>query len=458
MTPGAAETAVTAVGVSGSEGQPRVRHLGTWAATAMVVTEVVGVGIFLTPATMMRNLGSIWAALGVWATMGVLTAAGALCYAELATRFPKAGGGYVFLREAFGPRYAFVYGWMALLVMDPGLAAALSIGLARYLLVTFDGSPHLVPAVAIACIAGFGLLTLLGLNVSARVMRWTAIAKLAIVAVLIGAGAVRAATSGVPTASQGSAFEAFGPGALAATIIAAFFAFGGWWEVGRMSEEVESPRRTMPRALIGGVAIVAVMYALVSVAFMLTTSAGVTGSDEAFVSMVGAVLFGDLAGRLLSAMVVIAVGGSLAAVLLGAPRIYLAMARDGLFPRRLAAFDATRGTSPGGTLIQLSLACILILLGTFDEILGYFVPGAVFFLGLSAAAVLKLPRPKPNEPIFRAPLHPLPIAVFLVLIVGVLILFVVGQPKQTLLGAAVVALGVPLSWLVVPRRRALSQP
>ncbi|MGI9077552.1 MAG: APC family permease [Gemmatimonadaceae bacterium] len=451
------EPGVRAGGISESGIQPRVRCLGTWAATAMVVTEVVGVGIFLTPVAMMRALGSVWAVLAVWAIMGVLTAAGALCYAELATRFPKAGGGYVFLREAFGPRYAFVYGWMALLVMDPGLAAALSIGLGQYLLVAFGGSPHLVPAVAIACIIGFGLLTLLGINVSARVMRWTAAAKLAIVAVLVCAGAVRAATSGVPTVSPGHSFTVLGPQALAATIIAAFFAFGGWWEVGRMSEEVESPRRTMPRALLGGVALVTVIYALVSVAFMLATSAPVSGSDEAFVSRIGAALFGDVAGRLLAAMVVIAVGGSLAAVLLGAPRIYLAMTRDGLFPRRLARFDERRGTSPGGTVVQVSLACMLILLGTFDEILGYFVPAAVFFLGLSAAAVLILPRPQPDEPIFRAPLHPLPIAVFLVLIVAVLVLFVVGQPKQTLLGAAVVALGVPLSWFVVPRPQALSQ-
>lgn len=437
-------------GVSASGVQPHARRLGTWTATAMVVSEVVGVGIFLAPATMMRVLGGVWTALAVWAVMGALTAAGALCYAELATRFPKAGGGYVFLREAFGRRCAFVYGWMALLVMDPGLAAALGIGLAQYLLVTLGGPARLVAPVAIACIVGFGMLTLLGLNVSARVMRWTVAAKLAIVAVLVCLGVVHASTNTDPVAWPAS--RTIGPEALAASIIAAFFAFGGWWEVGRMSEEVTSPRRTMPRALLGGVALVTVMYALVTIAFVLGASASVAGTDEAFVSRVGAALFGNAAGRLLSAMVVIAVAGSLAAVLLGAPRVYLAMARDGLFPRRLARFNERRGTAPGGTLVQVSLACVLVLLGTFDEILGYFVPAAVFFLGLSAAAVLVLPRPQSDEQVFRAPLHPLPIAVFLVLILGVLILFAVGQTKQTLLGAAVVTLGVPVSLLVIPRR------
>lgn len=418
----------------------------------MVVSEVVGVGIFLAPATMMRTLGGIGATLSVWIGMGILTAAGALCYAELATRFPKAGGGYVFLREAFGARCAFVYGWMALLVMDPGLAAALGIALARYLLVIVDGPPQLVPVVAVACIAGFGVLTLLGLNVSARVMQWTVAAKLAIVAVLVGAGALHLITRAGPRITTAPGPEALGPDAIAASVVAAFFAFGGWWEVGRMTEEVEAPRRTMPRALLGGVALVTVIYSLVSVALMLGTPPMTAGTDEAFVARVGAALFGDAAARLLAAMVVIAVAGSLTAVLLGAPRVYIAMARDGVLPRRLARFNERRATAPSATLIQLSLASVLVLLGTFDEILAYFVPAAVFFLGLSAVSILALPRPRPEENVFRAPLHPLPIAVFLVLLAGMLVLFVVGQPRETLLGAAVVALGVPVAWWVVPKR------
>jgi len=128
------------------------------------------------------------------------------------------------------------------------------------------------------------------------------------------------------------------------------------------------------------------------------------------------------------------------------------MARDDLFPRRLGHFDARRGTSPGGTIAQVSIACALVVLGTFDQILGYFVPAAVFFLGLSAAAVLVLPRPAADAGVFRAPLHPLPIVLFLTMIAGILALFVVGQPRQTLLGAAVVTRGIPASWVVLPRR------
>jgi len=421
----------------------------------MVVSQVVGVGIFLTPATMMRTIGSASAALGMWVLMGALSAAGALCYAELSTRFPKAGGSYVFLREAFGPRCAFVYGWMALLVMDPGITAALGIGLAQYLLATLGGHPNLTPVVAAGAVIAFGLLTLLGIGASTRAMQWTAAAKLAIVAVLVGAALWRVgsdATSSAASTTTRLAASVLTPAALAASLIAAFFAFGGWWDLGKMGEEVESPRRTMPRALVGGLAIVTAMYSLVSIALVLGSSGPVPGTDETFVLAVGASLFGDTAGRLLSGMVVVAVAGSLAATLLGSPRVYLAMARDGLFPQSLARFDARRGTVPGATLVQVSLACVLALFGSFNDILGYFVPCAVFFLGLSAAAVLVLPRPEARADIFTAPLHPMPIVVFLVMVISVLGLFIVGQPRQTLLGAAVVMLGVPVSWFVMSGR------
>lgn len=425
--------------------------LGPWTATAMVVSQVVGVGIFLTPATMMRTLGSPWAALAMWAVMGILSAAGALCFAELSTRFPKAGGSYIYLREAFGPRCAFIYGWMALLVMDPGLTAALGIGFAQYFLATLGASTALTPLVAVIAIVVFGLLTLSGMGISARAMQWTAAAKLAIVVLLVIAALIRVRAADVAADTVAPAMLT--PAALAASLIAAFFAFGGWWELGRMGEEVESPRHTMPRALVGGLALVTMMYALVSVAYIIGSSGQASTTDEAFVLRVGASLFGETAGRLLSAMVVVAVVGSLAAVLLGSPRVYVAMARDGVFPERLARINVGRGTVPASTIVQVSLACVLALLGTFNDILGYFVPCAVFFLGLAAAAVLILPRPDAGADVFRTPAYPLPIVLFLVMVVAILALFVTGQPRQTLLGALVVVLGIPVSRMVLSRHR-----
>ncbi len=426
------------------------RRFGVWAALAMIIAEVMGVGIFLTPASMSRTLGSTSWVLGAWALVGLLSAAGALCYAELGSRFPEAGGGYVYLREAFGERCAFVYGWMSLLVMDPGLTAALGVGLATYLLVVLGGSASLIPVVAIGCILLLATISTLGIESSARVLRWTAIAKLATIAVLIIAVLVRG-TSGDATAATAAAGIPPFP-ALAGALMGAFFAFGGWWDLGKMSEEIVEPRRTLPIALVGGVLGVTLVYAGLSVAFMHAMQGRPQATDDAFVASLGAALFGEGAGPLLAAAVVVAVAGSLAAVLLGAPRVYLAMARSGVFPTSLVRFDPRRQSAPRATLIQVALACVLVLLGSFDQILGYFIPAAVFFLGLSAAAILVLPRPPESPTVFRAPWHPLPIVVFLALVVIMVVLFAVGRPVQTAIGAAVVGLGVPISFFVVKPR------
>ena len=427
-----------------------LRRFGVWAALAMIIAEVMGVGIFLTPASMSRTLGTTSWVLGVWGLVGLLSAAGALCYAELGSRFPEAGGGYVYLREAFGERCAFVYGWMSLLVMDPGLTAALGVGLATYLLAILELSPSLVPVVAVACIIALATISTLGIESSARVMRWTAVAKLATIGLLIVAVLLRGTSGGIAMSDAAVGTPSFP--ALAGALMGAFFAFGGWWDLGKMNEEIVDPRRTLPVALVGGVIVVTLVYAGVSVAFMLAMRGQAHPTDEAFVASLGSAILGPGAGKVLAGAVVVAVAGSLAAVLLGAPRVYLAMARSGVLPASLVRFDPRRQSAPRATLIQVSLACLLVMLGTFDQILGYFIPAAVFFLGLSAAAILFLPRPPATPGIFRAPWHPLPIIVFLVLVVVMVVLFAVGRPMQTLIGAVVVALGIPISFVVQGRR------
>lgn len=414
----------------------------------MIVAEVMGVGIFLTPAGMVRTLGSPLWVLGVWVAMGVLSIAGALCYAELGTRFPEAGGGYVFLREAFGERSAFVYGWMSLLVMDPGLTAALAVGLAQYVLALFGVSTSFVPLVAIASILLMSGVSILGVENSSRVLRWTAAAKIGVVVVLVGAVLLRGGSDS-PTpiaATRVPSLEVLG-GAL----MGAFFAFGGWWDLGKMSEEIVEPRRTLPIALVGGIVVVTLVYAGLSIAFMRVLRGAAPATDDAFVVALGSALFGDAAGRLLAAAVVIAVAGSLAAVLLGAPRVYLAMARSGLFPAKLVRFHPARQSAPLATLVQVTLACVLVTLGSFDQILGYFIPAAVFFLGLSASAILVLPRPRDDASVFRVPAHPLPIIIFLILVAVIVLLFGVARPVQAVTSAAIVALGIPVAWIIIQR-------
>jgi APA family basic amino acid/polyamine antiporter len=240
--------------------------------------------------------------------------------------------------------------------------------------------------------------------------------------------------------------------ALASSLIAAFFAFGGWWEFGRMSEDVDSPRRTIPRALIGGIAIVTAIYALASVAYSLARSGLMPGTDEAFVALIGLQLFGAWGGRLLATMVVDR--------RVGKPRrhaLRLASALRGhgagrSFSAGPCAVDARRGSVPASTLVQVALASLLVALGSFNDILGYFIPCAVFFLGLSASAILFLPRTQDERQVFEAPTSSAADRVVSRPDRGVLALFVLGQPKQTLLGAVVVMVGMVVSRFVVPRR------
>jgi len=334
--------------------------------------------------------------------------------------------------------------------MDPGLTAALGVGLAKYLMFLTGGSASLVPGVAIASIIGLSLVSMLGVQASSRLLRWTAVAKLVAVAVLIVA-AVVSGRGDASSATSGAGVAAPNMSVFVGAIMGAFFAFGGWWDLGKMSEEIESPRRTLPIALVGGIVVVTVVYAAVSLAFLHVMRGMQADSDEAAVAALGSALFGAGADKLLALAVVIAVAGSLAAVLLGAPRVYLAMARSGVFPKRLVNFDATRQAAPPATLIQVGLACVLVLLGNFDQILGYFVPVTVFFLGLSASAILVLPRPVDDSSVFRTPWHPLPVLLFLVLVVVIVGLFAMGRPLSTLAGAAVVAAGIPISYLVLKR-------
>ena len=242
------------------------RQIGLRTATALVVGEVIAVGIFLTPAGMAKSLGSPFWLLIVWLLMGAMAACGALCYGELAARFPEAGGGYVFLREAYGRPIAFLYGWMALLVMDPGLTAALAVGLATYVGYISHLSPIAIKLTAVGAIIILALINITGVRLSAGLLRWLTVLKLGLLAFILiwGFGFRLGSWSNfTPLLAQRSNSAPLLP-ALAGGLVAAFFSFGGWWDLTKVAGEVREPARTLPRALIYGVAIVTLVYILTS--------------------------------------------------------------------------------------------------------------------------------------------------------------------------------------------------
>lgn len=413
------------------------------AATSLIVGQVIGIGIFLTPADMSRQLGSPGLVYAMWLVMGTMALCGALCYGELASRFPEAGGAYVYLREAWGEGAAFLYGWKCLLVMDPGLTAALAAGMAEYVAYLVPLGPGGRKAVALAALVLLALLSIAGTRLAAGALVAVTVLKLGMLAVIVlwGFGSSRADLGGVlPTFARAAGSPPLLP-ALAGGFIAAFFSYGGWWEAARMAGEVRDPQRTLPRTFVIGIAVVTATYILTSMVFLALVGPGGAGSADAFAARVGEILFGAAGGRLLAVGVVISVLGSLTAVMLGSPRVYVALAQDGLFPRRLGRVHPRLGTPVAAIALQAALACLLVLVGTFSDIVAYFVFVTVAFIAASVAALYRLPPPSTG---FRTPLRRVTPAVFIGLCALLSSMLLAGRPVQALLGLAVVAAGIPV--------------
>jgi APA family basic amino acid/polyamine antiporter len=426
------------------------RQIGLRTATAAVVGETIAVGIFLTPAGMAKSLGSPMWLLLVWLLTGAMALCGALCYGELAARFPEAGGGYVYLREAYGRPLAFLYGWMAFLVMDPGLTAALAVGMAGYVGIMLPLSPTGLKALAVAVLLALAAVNIAGVREGARLLRWLTALKLGLLFFVVAWGFASGRgqwSNFTPFAAQraGSAPLA---AALAGAFVGAFFSFGGWWDLSKLSGEVREPERNLPRALVRGVAVVTVVYVLVSASFVYLVPLGAVTSGETFAAQAGAALFGASGALAFSAVVVVAVLGSLAAITISAPRVYYAMARDRLFFHAAARVNSKSGTPAAAIALQAALASLLVVVGTFDEIIAYFVFVVVLFVALTVAAVFIFRRTRADAPAFRTPGYPFTPLFFLILVALLLVLLAASSPKQAALGTLVVALGLPVYFLL----------
>ena len=431
------------------------RLIGVRTATALVVGEVIAVGIFLTPAGMAKSLGSPMWVLVVWLVMGAMALCGSLCYGELAAKYPEAGGGYVYLREAYGPAIAFMYGWMAFLVMDPGLTAALAVGLASYAGYGLGLSDLWLKVLAIAAILVVAALNIRGVRIGAWLVRSLTILKLGLLGFVLiwGFGFQLGNWSNfTPFISPRTSTTPL-VGALTGGMIGAFFSFAGWWDLSKLAGEVRNPTRTLPRALSYGVIIVTLVYILTSAVFIYLVPPGQVTSGETFAAQAGEVLFGRAGGQVFSLIVVVAVLGSLVAVVMSAPRVYFAMARDGLFVPAAASVHPKFGTPARAIAFQAVLASILVALGNFNQIVSYFVFVVVVFIALTVAALFILRRREPNRTVYLTPGYPVTPIVFLVLIFVLLVLLGSNNPLQAMLGVGVVALGYPVYLLLFRRQR-----
>jgi basic amino acid/polyamine antiporter, APA family len=435
------------------------RQIGIRTATAFVIGGTIGVGIFLTPAGMAKSLGSPMWLLIVWLTMGVTALCGALCYGELSARYPEAGGGYVYLREAYGPAVAFMYGWMAFLVMDPGLTAVLAVGLATYAGHVVNLSAWGTKAVAIAAIVIVALVNIRGVRLGAWFMRGLMFLKLGLLAfIFLWAVGFQLGdwSNFTPFVTRRAGSPPNLIGALAGAFVGAFFSFAGWWDLGKLAGEVRDPGRTLPRALGFGVVGLTVVYILTSLVFVYLVPVQQVTSGETFAAQAGEVLFGRAGGVVFSLGVVLAVFGCLAAVVMSAPRVYFAMARDGLFIRSVAALHPRYETPALAIALQALLASILVLAGSFNEIMSYFVFVVIVFIALTVLALFKLRRTRARDGGFLTPGYPVTPAIFLALLLVMLVLIGGENPKQALWGLAVVSLGFPV-YLFLFRHKHLAE-
>ena len=429
--------------------------MGVWAATAVVTGEAISLGIFLTPAAMARSLGSPVLLGAVWCGMAVLTLAGALCFTELAVRDPHDGGEYVYLRRGFGRRVAFLYGWMAALVMYPGVAASLCVGIVPYIQTLVPVPARLVAFVPAALLLGLGLLTYIGARLSSGVMTALNWLKVPVVAALVG----WALLSGHASMANLTPFTLRRAGsdplidAIAGAAISAFFCFGGWWEAGKIAGQVREPSRTLPIAFTGGVLVVTAVYLLLSLAFVAVVPMQQIQSNTAFVAQFGEALFGAAGGRVLSACVILAVLGGLMVLSMTVPRVTYALARGEMGDRKrgilagLGRIDPRTGVPANAVLLQTAVALAILVLGAFDRILAFIIFSAVAFLALTVATLFRVITPVRR---WWFPVAPIVFIAGSGILAAMLLLH---NLVPSLLGAGIVLVGLPARALLIRSQR-----
>jgi APA family basic amino acid/polyamine antiporter len=435
------------------------RRLGLFSGTMAVVGGIIGGGIFGTPATVAARVPSSSAVLVTWVIGGVVALIGAFCFGELGQRRPRAGGGYVYLRETFGPLPAFLYGWTLVLVIATGAIAAVAVTFADYTLALF-GLPHAysVP-LAVAAIAFHSAINYVGVRPAAITQNIFTILKLAALAVLIAAGLLAAVPS--PPSHLAAPSPPLHLAAFGTALVPILFTYGGWQQTNFIAEEIIEPERNLPRALVLGVAIVVTAYLLTNLAYLRVLGhSGLASSTAPAADTMQAVL-GPVGGKLIAAGIALSTFGFLNLVILVTPRVLQAMAADGVFFRRFAVLHPVHQT-PAAAIVALGVfAVVLTLTGTFGQLVDYVTFGDWIFFGLCVAGLFVyrarerragsrepfLTPPAPgtrlSAPAFRVPGYPLTPALFVLAATFVVVSAIVSNPQNAAIGAGLIALGIP---------------
>lgn len=427
------------------------RRIGLFSATMLVIGGIIGSGIFLNPAIVAQRIGTPGLTVFAWVLGGVIALLGALCFAELGAQRPRVGGGYAYLREAFGPLPAFLYGWALLLVIATGATAAVAVTFASYLAALLGLPAGAVTPVAVAAIVLLSVVNIAGVRPGSVTVNVFTILKLAALAAVIAGGLAVAAGSADPTPSAVAPVIAAAPATVTAVVVAVgaalvpiLFAYGGWQQTNFVAEELIAPERNLPRALVTGTAIVVVVYVLANIAYLRAlTVAGLAASPAPAADVLGAAL-GPAGRAAISAGIACSTFGFLNLVILVTPRVYQAMAADGVFFAGLAALHPRTRTPVTAIALQAAWAVVLALSGSYGQLLDYVVFGDWIFFGSVAATLFVFRRREGAPARFRVPLWPLTPALFVLAAAYVVVSSIGQNPGNAAIGTVLLMAGVPV--------------
>jgi len=426
------------------------RKLNLFDATMIVISGIIGSGIFINPYVVAQTVKTPFLILAVWVAGGLIALAGAFVFAELSTVMPRVGGQYAFFREAFHPLVAFLHGWSLLFIIQSGATAAVAVAFAEYLKPLFNLPERFVAPLAVAILLGLAAFHALGVKPGAVLINIITFGKtLAIAALIIGAF--------VLTKQSGVTFEQVTPpdlkgfglvSAFFAGLVPTMFAYGGWQNLNFVSEEVKEPLRNLPRAIMIGVLCVIVVYVSANVAYVHTLGAEALAATKTPAADMASRLVGDAGAKVISFLIVISTFGFINLALLSAPRVYYAMGADGVFFEFLGRLSPRFQVPTAAILLQGALASLFALSNSYKELLGYAVFADWIFFALAGIALLVFRRTMPDAPRpHPAPLYPITPILFVLAGLGIVVNIFVVDWKNARVGALIIAAGVPVFFL-----------
>ncbi len=423
------------------------RTLSATDLTILVVGSVIGSGIFLVPGPVLaQSGGSVGLALAVWLVGGLLSLMGALAYGELGAMNPRAGGLYAYLSDAFGPFTAFLYGWTLFFVIGSGTVATLAVAAGDYLQQFMTLTPFARKAFAIGLIAAIVTVNVVGTRAGVTTLNFStaikvsAILAMGIALLWLGQGASPAATTTAITAAS----PAFPWAGVGLSMVAVLWAYEGWQYATFLAGETRDPQRSVPRALAAGTLCLVALYILANLGYLAALGPERMAQSERVASEAVESVLGPVAGAAVALVIIIAMASAAHGSIMTAARVYFAMARDGLFFRRLGEVHPRFGTPAVAVVASGLWAAVLAATGTFEQLLTYVVFIGWMFYALGAAAVIALRLRQPAAPRpFRVPGYPWTPLLFILAAVGIVASTIIAEPMQSALGIGMVLLGAP---------------